>query len=127
VTPEDLRARLRDVLDPRELHLLVLLGSRARADHRPDSDWDVGYRAGPGFDVGGLVADLTRLLGTDAVDAVDLAAASAVLRFRSARDGRVLYERTDGEFERFQQEAVRFWCDAGPVVRRAQDDLLAAL
>jgi hypothetical protein len=78
-------------------------------------------------DIAGLAAELTAALGTDAVDLVDLDRASALLRFRAARDGLPLLERPAGSFERFQLEAVRFWCDAGPVIRAAQDDVLAAL
>jgi hypothetical protein len=39
----------------------------------------------------------------------------------------VLVERRDGTFREFQLEAVLFWCDAGPVIRAAQNDVLAAL
>jgi hypothetical protein len=70
---------------------------------------------------------VTGLLGTDAVDLVDLAATSALLRFRAARDGAVLLERRDGAFLDFHLEAVRYWCDAGPVIRAAQADVLASL
>ena len=37
------------------LRLLVLHGSRARGDARPDSDWYLGYLAEPGFDPDGLL------------------------------------------------------------------------
>jgi len=38
-----------------------------------------------------------------------------------------LVERPAGTFGRFQLDAVRFWCDAGPVIRAAQSDVLASL
>jgi hypothetical protein len=78
-------------------------------------------------DLVGLSAALTSLLGTDAVDLVDLRRASALLRYRAARDGVVVVELHEGDFRDFQLEAVQFWCDAGPVIRAAQDDVLAAL
>jgi len=59
--------------------------------------------------------------------AVDLRRASALLRYRAARDGIPLLERPPGEFQRFQLQAVQFWCDAETVIRRAHDDVLAAL
>lgn len=120
---EYLRARPETV----GLRLLVLHGSRARGDAGDGSDWDFGYLAGDGFDAAGLVVALTTALGTDAVDVVDLARTNALLRYRAARDGRALVERPVGELLEFQLEAVRFWCDAGPVIRAAQDDVLAAL
>jgi hypothetical protein len=33
----------------------------------------------------------------------------------------------DGAFLDFRLEAVRFWCEAGPVIRAAQADVLASL
>lgn len=104
--------------------VLVLHGSRARHDHRPDSDWDFGFLGAP--DVGLLVARLVEVLGTEAVDVVDLATASALLRFRAAAEGRLVVG-DDAEFLRFRLAATQFWCDAGPVIRAAQDALLASL
>lgn len=105
--------------------LLVLHGSRARGDAGPSSDWDLGY-LGPA-DPAALVAAAVELLGTEAVDVADLARASALLRFRAARDGVALVERSPEAFLQFRLDAVTFWCDAGPVIRAAQDDVLASL
>lgn len=109
------------------LRLLILHGSRARGEAGPRSDWDFGYLADEAFDPEVLHLRLTMALGSDAVDLVDLARASALLRFRAASDGVVLVQRWEGVFELFQLDAVRFWCDAGPVIRAAQSDVLAAL
>jgi predicted nucleotidyltransferase len=109
------------------VQVLVLHGSRARGDGGPGSDWDFGVLTDGTADLVGLSAALTSLLGTDAVDLVDLRRASALLRYRAARDGVVLVELHEGVFREFQLEAVHFWCDAGPVIRAAQDDVLAAL
>jgi predicted nucleotidyltransferase len=109
------------------MRLLVLHGSHARDDAGPRSDWDFGYLADDRLDPAALHARLTVAVGTDAVDLVDLAGASALLRFRAARDGVPLFDRPAGGFEEFQLDAVRFWCDAGPVIRAAQVDVLAAL
>ena len=105
----------------------MLHGSRARRDARQDSDWDIGVLAGERPDLPTLTTDIASILGTDAVDVVDLQTASAVLRFRAARDGIALLERPPGAFETFQLEAVQFWCDAEPVIRAAQEAVLAAL
>ena len=69
------------------LRLLVLFGSQARGEARPDSDWDLGYLAGAGFDPDALLLDLVTRLGTDRVDLVDLARAGAQLRFKAAAEG----------------------------------------
>ncbi len=107
--------------------LALLHGSRARGDARPDSDWDIGVLAGESPDLLGLAADIAAIVGTDAIDVVDLRTATALLRFRAARDGVALVERPAGAFEAFQLAAAQFWCDAGPVIRAAQEDVLAAL
>ncbi len=107
------------------LGLLVLHGSRARGEGGPASDWDFGYLGKA--DPAALSSVVSHLVATDAVDVVDLARASALLRFRAARDGLVVIERSPEAFLRFRLEAVRFWCDAGSVIRAAQDDVLASL
>ncbi len=56
-------------------------------------------------------------LASDEVDLVNLASASALLRFRVAAEGRPLYESEPGVFRGFQEEAARFWCDIEPVLR----------
>lgn len=111
------------------VELLVLHGSRARGDATPTSDWDLGYLPGPDADVDtpSLVDAVASVVGTDTVDVVDLARASALLRFRAARDGVALIERRTDAFLDFRLEAVRFWCDAGSVIRAAQADVLASL
>ncbi|WP_433503862.1 type VII toxin-antitoxin system MntA family adenylyltransferase antitoxin [Pseudonocardia halophobica] len=106
---------------------LVLHGSRARGDHRQDSDWDLGVLSSDGADLASLVTLLVDTLGTEAVDVVDLGRASALLRYRAARDGITLVERTPGVVERFRVDATIYWCDAGPVIRAAQAGLLADL
>jgi predicted nucleotidyltransferase len=121
----DLAAALAEHPVAAGLDLLVLHGSRARSDAGPSSDWDLGYLGDA--DPAALTAAVSQLVGTDGVDVVDLARASALLRFRAARDGVALIERSPEAFLRFRLEAVRFWCDAGPVIRAAQDDVLASL
>lgn len=109
------------------LRLLVLHGSRSRGGAHERSDWDLGYLAGPELDAAALQSAASRALGTDAVDVVDLARASALLRFHAARDGRCLYEAAPGVHEAFVLAATLFWCDAEPVIRRAQAVVLADL
>lgn len=109
------------------LELLVLHGSRALDLATPLSDWDFGYVAGARVELDALIADLVRVLGCDRVDVADLDRASALLRYRGARDGIPLYERSPGAFARFWLDAVRFWCDAAPILQRGYEDTLADL
>ena len=109
------------------LELLLLFGSRARGDAGPASDCDFGYVATDALDVAALLATIVEVVGSDRIDLVDLRRASGLLRYRAARDGRSLYEVRSGIADQFCLEAVRFWCDAAPVLERAYDDVLAEL
>jgi len=109
------------------LELLVLFGSRARGDTHQGSDWDFAYLGTAGLDANRLNAELSLALRTDRVDLADLDRAGGLLRFRAARDGVPVYESTEGTFRDFWFEAVRFWCDARPVLDASYDALLARL
>ena len=109
------------------LDLLVLFGSRARGGAHDGSDWDLAYLAAAHMDPAALRGRLVEALRTDRVDLVDLARASGLLRYRAARDGQLVYEARAGVSDEFQFEAVRFWCDAGPVLQRGYEDVLAEL
>ncbi|MBC3194244.1 nucleotidyltransferase domain-containing protein [Pseudonocardia sp. C8] len=106
------------------LDLLLLHGSRSRGEAHPGSDWDLGYLGE--VDPARLLDAVASALGTNRVDLVDLARATALLRFEAARDGVCIHE-TAGSHRRFVVDATTFWCDAGPVIRRAQDEVLAEL
>lgn len=131
MTPESLAsaepALLRIAADSPGLRLLLVFGSRARSESHTSSDWDVGYLATPAADVDMLRARLVEALGTDRIDLVDLQKAGGLLRFRAARDGQLVFESEQGLGDRFRLEAAQFWCDAGPVLQRGYDDVLAEL
>lgn len=111
----------------RGLELLVLHGSRARGSAQAWSDWDFAYEAGPAFDPDALIAGLAERLQADRIDLVDLDRAGALLRYRVARDGVVVFERHAGRFERFWLTAVDTWCDLTPVLEPAYEQLLDRL
>lgn len=109
------------------LELVLLFGSRARGDAQVSSDWDFGYIANLDFDSLAFYSELILLLGTEKVDFVDLKRANGLLRFRAAQDGRIVFEKTPGEYEKFALQAVNFWCDAGPLLRYEYAKLLENL
>ena len=82
--------------------------------------------ASHGFDPDRLLGVLVDSLKSDRVDLVDLSRAGGQLRYRAAADAKVIVER-DGEFARFWFDAVSFWCDMGPLIRRGYDAVLAEL
>ena len=109
------------------VRLLVLHGSRARGEEHTGSDWDFGALFDDEADPLELAAALVSVVGSDAVDLADLRRSSALLRYRAARDGVALLDRSGEEFLNFRLDAVGFWCDAGPVIQAAQRDVLAGL
>ena len=123
---EGARGRLAAAASLPGLRLLVLFGSRARGDRRPDSDWDFGYVASAGFRPEDLVDALSRATGSDQVDLVDLQRAGGLLRYRAARDGVALFD-PEGLFDQFWIDAVTFWCDAAAVLLPAYEGVLSRL
>jgi len=109
------------------LQLLILHGSRARGDAHDRSDWDLAYRGDPRFDPDVLLAALADRLKADRIDLVDLDRAGALLRYRVARDGVVLFEQDAGHFQRFWLGAVDTWCDFAPVLEPLYAHVLEAL
>lgn len=109
------------------VEVLVLIGSRARGDARPGSDWDFGVVATPGWDLLGFRAAAVEVLGTDDVDVVDLARATALLRYRAASEGRLLFERRPHRWFEFRYEAVNFWCENQGAIREGYRRVLQRL
>ncbi len=109
------------------LRLLVLHGSRARGEAHSGSDWDFAVLGDAHLDRTALAVALADAVGTDAVDVADLERSSAVLRWHVARDGAVLFEDASQPWFDFRRDAVDFWCDAGGIIREAQQAFLAAL
>jgi predicted nucleotidyltransferase len=109
------------------LDVLMLFGSRGRGDAHPRSDWDFGYLAAPEIDAASLLAAIVEIVGSDRVDVVDLRNASALLRYRAARDGRLVFEARPRLAERFRLDAAEFWCDVAPIVQREYERVLADL
>ena len=105
----------------------MLHGSRARGEAHAGSDWDFAYEADAGFDPDRLLAALATHLNADRIDLADLGRAGALLRYRAARDGAIVFEREPGAFERFWLDAVDTWCDLAPVLEPAYARVLESL
>lgn len=99
------------------LKMLVLFGSRARGEEKANSDWDfavlydgemcqqVSENAFVEFEIVSAIAQLLNL-SPDDIDIIDLHRCSPLIAHFVATDGKAIYEKEAGEFQRFKQTAL---------------------
>jgi len=97
------------------LRLVVLFGSVARQQARPDSDVDVGVLGGGFWDGLRIGAAVGARLGREP-QVVDLGTASDLLCFHVARDGILLYEGEPDAWARFRAESAVRYFDVAPII-----------
>ena len=117
--PDELRRATQGVVDVADVRLVVVFGSVARGQARPDSDVDVGILGGgfwPQLELGSRVA--ARLHREPHV--VDLAEAGELLRFEVARDGICIFDKDDA-WPRFQAQAMIAYWDFAPLLKLCTD------
>jgi predicted nucleotidyltransferase len=118
-TLEDLKALSPKLLEKIPyLKMLVLFGSRATGQTHANSDWDFAAlydeklreescrdRGFAWFEVPGVIGQVFSL-NSDEIDVVELNRASPLIAHFVARDGKLLYEKELGEFDKFKQKAL---------------------
>ena len=117
------------------LQMLILFGSRARGEHRPDSDWDFAVLYGERSDrkdISSLLKIYTLLeqafeIPDDKIDVVDLKECSPILAHYVARDGQLLYERETGLFEGFKQKFLMNPEESKALYRQLRNNLEISL
>ena len=101
------------------LKMLVLFGSRARGDTHAKSDWDfaalfdeesrkihVANNTWKLLEVPQIIGEVFNL-NSDQIDVVELNNCSHIITHFVAKDGKLIYEKEQGEFERFRQKALK--------------------
>lgn len=118
------------------LKFLVLFGSRARGDYRPESDWDFGIFYDEQFfetfndgyvryETYNILSEIYEIPYQD-IDVVELNNCSELLAHYIARDGKLIYEKEVGSFQEFcqdnlmNQEQLEHW---NPTMKRKLDNL----
>lgn len=93
------------------LRMVLVFGSVVTGKMHKRSDVDIAFLFESRVDIIDLTNRVTRLLGTDNIDVVDLGRASPLLRFAAARNCKVLYESSPGLFSEFYSLAFRRFVD----------------
>jgi uncharacterized protein len=100
------------------IEMLILFGSRATGKTHTTSDWDFAVLCNEenrnriahnnGFTYFELPFILGQIFGInpDNIDIVELGRCSELIAHHVARDGIVLYEQEEGEFENFKQKSL---------------------
>jgi len=101
------------------LKMLVLFGSRARGDTHAKSDWDfaalfdeelrkihITNNTWKLLEVPQIIGEVFNL-NSDQIDVVELNNCSHIITHFVAKDGKLIYEKEQGEFERFRQKALK--------------------
>ncbi|MBP0013784.1 MAG: nucleotidyltransferase domain-containing protein [Roseofilum sp. SID2] len=117
------------------LKILVLFGSRARGDNQENSDWDFAilydeelrepilkqnaWRWLEAFHILGEIFGLN----DDNIDIVELNSCSRLIAHYVARDGKVIYEQTPGEFENFQRHHLMSDAEIKEMCRQIQQEI----
>jgi len=93
------------------LQLVLLFGSQSSGQIHPESDIDLGFLYDEAVDLLELTNKVIQLLRKDRVDVIDLRRANSLLCFSAARQGKLLYERCPGLFNRFYSLSFRRYID----------------
>jgi predicted nucleotidyltransferase len=105
------------------IKILVLFGSQAKGTIHEKSDWDFAIFTDQvekqetirenNFTWLETPIKLGEIFDLDPglIDIVEINHASPLLSFQVARDGKLLYERTPGDFIKFQSKAWRIYAD----------------
>ncbi len=115
------------------LKLLILFGSRARGEHRPDSDWDLAISHDEtnrqthikeiSNDYLTSLSILSELfeINRDSIDLIELDRCSPLMKYQVARDGKLIYEKNTGDFLKFRVRAWKEYADTAKF-RKIQKD-----
>lgn len=101
-------AQLIPLFEREGVQLAYLFGSLSQSPEGHDIDLGVLTQSGPAFR---LRVAITRCLGTERVDLVDLRRASPMLRFEILRTGQLLYAADQSLGERFEMATLHVYRD----------------
>jgi predicted nucleotidyltransferase len=121
------------------LKMLVLFGSRATGKTHANSDWDFAAlydeelrefyckdKAFAWFEVPILLGQAFDI-NSDNIDVIELNNCSPLIAHFVARDGKVLYEKETGEFEKFRQRFLKSEIEMKEIRKTLREKVEASL
>ena len=108
---DEIKSKLASLFEDEALQFVLLFGSQSSGQAHPESDIDLGFLYDEPVDLLNLTNKVIQLLCKDRVDVVDLRRANPLLCYSAAHQGKLLYERCPGLFNRFYSLSFRRYVD----------------
>lgn len=111
---------IKTLADKYGLSLVVLFGSQARGKTHPGSDTDIAFFSEQPKnmrDIAEMQMEFTEKLRIKDIELVDLAGKAPLFLKRVADEGRALYEKNSGAFDKFRIYAFKRYVEAKPLYR----------
>lgn len=108
---ESKKAAIAEIAKKHGLSFVALFGSQATGRTHARSDVDVAVLGRKEVDRFAVAAELDGVFGRDDTEVVILNDASPTLMYVVTRDGKMLYEDSDGRFVSWKFSAMREWRD----------------
>lgn len=108
---KEITDKLSPMFDDEGLQLVIVFGSVVSGKVHQKSDIDLAFLFDKPVDIIGLTNRVISLLRSDNIDVVDLMRASPLLSFSIVRNGELLHEKMEGNFNTFCSLAFRRYAD----------------
>ncbi len=102
-----------------DMEFMVYFGSYQTKFYNKNSDIDIGILSSRCLDTDKLMKLLEELIifhRKSEIDLVDLRSAEPILRYEIAKDGKLLYEREEGLFERYRLFYIKRFYELTPLI-----------
>lgn len=108
---DELKERLKPLIEQCEADLVVLFGSRAKKLETAGSDVDLAFLCEKPLNLLKMNNEIISLLHINDVDVIDLKRTNPLLMAAIAQGGKIIYEKKPGIFNSFYSLAIRKFMD----------------
>ena len=127
---DDMQLDVQKIVSKYKLQMLVYFGSYMTENYHKESDIDIAYLSeNPLIPIEkiGLLEDLIIAHRKSEIDLVDLRTAEPVLRCEIAINGKLLYEKEDGLFDRYYLYYIKRFYELKPVIDEEMNGIRKAI